>query len=465
MEILIKKWYSFSISFFCCEGNMKKGEIFEITIEGINFKGEGYGSHSGETFYIKGGIPGDIIKGRLTRKKGGKLYGKSLEILKHNDRKIPGLCEKFGECGGCTYLSLPYEDQIKLKEKALKEALKDIPYEKFLGVEKSPNNLYYRNKMEFSFGDEFKGGPLEFGLHKKGSPFSIVDASMCKLISEDLRKITKSVRDYFKELNLKHYNLKTHEGYLRNLILREGNEEILICLVTSSYGDHDLKGFKDMLLSISLDKKIGGIIHVVSDSLSDAIDLKDLNILYGKDYIYEEIWGLKFKISLFSFFQTNSEGVKVLYDKVRKCVGNPEGTILDLYSGVGTIGQVLSKGNKVIGIEIIEDAVLMARENAKLNNLDCEFICGDASLAVKDIKDKISFIVIDPPRPGIGKKGVKNICDFNVKNILYVSCNPNTLCDDLKEFISYGYKVKSVEGVDMFPNTYHLESVVHLEKE
>ncbi|EIA26230.1 Putative tRNA (Uracil-5-)-methyltransferase, partial [Candidatus Arthromitus sp. SFB-4] len=172
----------------------------------------------------------------------------------------------------------------------------------------------------------------------------------------------------------------------------------------------------------------------------------------------------KFKVSIFSFFQTNTEGVKILYNEVKNRVGNPEGTILDLYSGVGTIGQVLSKNNRVIGIEIVEDAVKMAKENAKLNNLNCEFICGDVSQVVKDIKDKISFIVVDPPRAGIGLKSVKNICKFGVQNIVYVSCNPQTLCEDLKEFINNGYKVKNIQGVDMFPNTYHVECIVLMSK-
>ena len=158
--------------------------------------------------------------------------------------------------------------------------------------------------------------------------------------------------------------------------------------------------------------------------------------------------------------------MKVLYGTVKENIKNDEGTILDLYCGTGTIGQILSHGskNKVIGIEIVKDAVIMARENAKLNNLDCEFIEGDVAEVVKNIKDKISFIVVDPPRAGIMEKGVRNICKFNVENIIYVSCNPKTLVEDLKIFLEYGYKVKSIQGVDMFPNTYHLETIVVLYK-
>lgn len=443
---------------------MKKGEIFELDIIGFNFKGEGYGEIDGERYFVKGAIPYEKLKVRFVKSKGGRKICKPIEVLCKSKIEIESSCDKFGDCGGCTYLNLSYDDQIRFKEEALKDIFKEISYEEFLGVLKSPKKFEYRNKMEFSFGDEFKGGPLELGLHKKGNPFGIVPTYNCKLISEDLRKIMRLTVDYFREIGAEAYKLKTHTGYLRNLILREGKDEILLSIVTSSQNDMDFGDFKDRILSLNLQKSIGGIVHIVSDSLSEAINPSKIEIIYGNDFIYEEIFGLKFKVNIFSFFQTNTEGVKILYNEVKNRVGNPEGTILDLYSGVGTIGQVLSKNNKVIGIEIVEDAVKMARENAELNNLDCKFICGDVSQVVKDIKDKISFIVVDPPRAGIGSKGVKNICGFGVQNIVYVSCNPQSLCEDLKIFIDNGYKIKNIQGVDMFSNTYHVECVVLMSK-
>ncbi|BAK81573.1 23S rRNA (uracil(1939)-C(5))-methyltransferase RlmD [Candidatus Arthromitus sp. SFB-rat-Yit] len=439
---------------------MKKGEIFELDIIGFDFKGEGYGEIDGERYFVKGAIPYEKLKVRFVKSKGGRKICKRVGILNKSHIEISPSCDKFGECGGCTYLNISYEDQIKLKEEALRDLLNEINYDSFLGILKSPKEFEYRNKMEFSFGDEFRGGPLELGLHKKGNPFGVVPTYNCKLISEDFRKIMRSTVEYFREIGAEPYKLKTHKGYLRNLVLREGKEEILLSIVTSSQNDMDFREFKDRILSLNLKKSIGGIVHIVSDSLSDAVNPSKIEIIYGNDFVYEEIFELKFKINTFSFFQTNTEGVKVLYNEVKNRVGNPNGTILDLYSGVGTIGQVLSKNNKVIGVEIVEDAVKMAKENAKLNNLCCEFICGDVSQVVKDIKDKISFIVVDPPRAGIGAKGVKNICKFDVENIVYVSCNPQTLRDDLKEFLNNGYKVNNIQAVDMFPNTYHVETVV-----
>lgn len=451
---------------------MKKGENFELDIVGINFNGEGYGELNGEKYFVKSCIPGQKVMVRFIKKKSGRNICKLIECIKDSEISITPICEKFGTCGGCTYLNLSYDDQIKFKEEGMKNLLSEwnIEYKTFKGIAKSPKVFEYRNKMEFSFGDEFKGGELELGLHKKGNPFSIVPTYSCHLISNDFREIMKCTVKYFREVGALPYKLKNHEGYLRNLILRDGRDEIMVCLVTSSQNNFDLTAFKDELISLRLDKKIGGIVHVISDSLSDAIDPKEVNILYGNDYICEEIFGLKFKLNLFSFFQTNTEGMKILYDKIRDNIKNSvsidDGIILDLYCGIGTIGQVISSciKNKVIGIEIVKDAVIMARDNSKLNNLDCEFIEGDVTDTINNIQDKISFIIVDPPRAGIMEKGVKNICKFNVENIIYVSCNPKTLVEDLKVFLNYGYKVETIECVDMFPNTYHVECVVLMTK-
>lgn len=443
---------------------MKKGEILELILTDINFSGECFGEIDGEKYFVKGCVPQDKVKAKFLKNKGGKKICKLEEIIEPSPLNVKPICEKFGQCGGCTYLNLSYESQIEYKEKAILKLLRNegISYEKFLGIEKAPNQFSYRNKMEFSFGDEVKGGQLELGLHKKGNPFGIVPTYDCHLVSEDFRKIMKSTIEYFRNENAVFYNLKNHFGFLRNLVLREGKNEIMVCLVTSSQNEMNLNDFVDLLLGLSLNKKIVSIIHVVSDSLSDAIQPSEFKILYGKDTIEEELFGLKFKINLFSFFQTNTEGMKILYQKVKDKIKNIDGVILDLYSGIGTIGQIVSQENKgkVIGIEIVEDAVKMAKKNVKLNKLDCEFIAGDVTKIVRDINEKIDFIIVDPPRAGITKKGVEDICNFNSKNIIYVSCNPKTLVEDLKTFLNRGYSIKSIECVDMFPNTYHVECVV-----
>ena len=445
---------------------MKKGEIFELEIVGINFSGEGYGEVNEEKYYVKSCIPKEKVKCRYLKVKSGKKMCKLIEKIEESPISINPVCNVFGKCGGCTYLNLTYEDQIKYKEQSFLELLKEhnIRFEKFSGVTKAVSQFKYRNKMEFSFGDEVKDGPLELGLHKKGNPFSIVPTYDCHLVSDDFKEIVKLTIEYFRKLNVKPYKTKNHTGYLRNLILREGKDEILICLVTSSQETLDLNEYKNQILNLKLNKKVGSLLHVISDSLSDAIQPKETYVLHGNDYIYEEVLGLKFKINLFSFFQTNTEGMKLLYEIVRDNIKCNEGVILDLYCGIGTIGQIISTKhkNKVIGIEIVEDAVKMAIENAKLNNLECEFIQGDVTKVVENIKEKISYIVVDPPRSGIMEKGVRNICKFNVENIVYVSCNPKSLMEDLKIFIEERYIIKNINCVDMFPNTYHMETVVLL---
>ncbi len=443
---------------------MKKGQVFELEITGINFNNEGFGEFEGNTYFVKGCIPFEKLKVRFVKIKSGRNMCKIIERVQESPISIKPICGKFGECGGCTYLNLSYDDQIRFKEQALLDLLdsQNIEYEKFLGIIKSPKQFEYRNKMEFSFGDEVKGGQLELGLHKKGNPFSIVPTYDCHLVSEDFRKIMKFTIEYFRERGIKAYKLKNHEGYLRNLILRDGKDEIMICLVTSSQENIDLNSFRDEILKLDLNKKVGSLIHLVSDSLSDAIIPESINVIYGNDYIYEELFGLKFKISLSSFFQTNTEGMKLLYERVRDNVGDIKGAVLDLYCGIGTMGQVLSSKmkNRVIGIEINEDAVKMARENSFLNGLNCEFINGDVTEIIKGMDDDIEVIIIDPPRVGIGGKSVHNVCKFNVKNIIYVSCNPKTLVDDLKVFIENKYKIKTIQGIDMFAGTYHVECVV-----
>lgn len=445
---------------------MKRGEVFDLKIVGIDFKSNGYGIIDNEKYYVKNGLPGETLKVRYTKSKAGKNMCKFIETIEKSEIEIESICDKFKSCGGCTYLNLSYEDQIKFKEKALKDLFDEnnIIYEDFKGVRKAPSIFEYRNKMEFSFGDEVKDGELELGLHKKGNPFAVVPVYECRLVDSDYRIIMKESVNYFRENNLLPYKLKNHRGYLRNLIIRKGKNQLMVALVTSSQESFNLDKYKEMLLKLNLESKINSIIHIVSDSLSDAIQVKEFNLLFGEEYIVEELFGLKFKINLLSFFQTNTEGAEVLYEMVKDHIKNESGRIFDLYCGTGTIGQILSKDSKeeVIGVEIVKEAVDMAINNAKINNLNCKFICGDVAVIIKEIKEKPEVIVIDPPRAGISKDGVRSIASFNAKKIVYVSCGPKSLVEDLKIFIEQNYIIKTVEALDMFPNTYHLETVVLL---
>ncbi len=260
-----------------------------------------------------------------------------------------------------------------------------------------------------------------------------------------------------------------HKGYLRNLVVRKGinTNEMMVNIVTSSQEDFDMTEYKEMLLSLGLEAELVSILHTINDGLADAVNCDELRVLHGRDYIQEELLGLKFKISPFSFFQTNTKGAEELYKIAREFVGeHNDKVVFDLYSGTGTIGQVMAgKAKKVYGIELIEEAVDAANKNAKLNGLtNCEFIAGDVAKTVNKLKAKPDIIIVDPPRPGVHKDAIRDIANFDSKEIVYISCNPKTLVLDLVEFKKYGYEVEKVKLMDMFPNTPHVETVVKIQK-
>ena len=325
--------------------------------------------------------------------------------------------------------------------------------------------------MEFSFGDEYKDGPLSLGLHKKGSTYDILTACDCKIVHEDFTKILTCVLAYFKERNASYYHKISHEGYLRHLLVRraENTGEILVNLVTTSQEEWDLMPLVQEVLGLPLEGKVVGFLHIINDSLADVVKSDETKVLYGQDYFYEELLGLKFKITPFSFFQTNSRGAEVLYSTAREFVGETKDrTIFDLYSGTGTIAQILAPvAKEVIGVEIVEEAVTAAKENAEANGLtNCSFLAGDVLKVIDEIEEKPDFIVLDPPREGIHPKALPKIVDlYRCEKMLYISCKPTSLARDLVEFAKYGYRVEKVCCVDMFPGTVHCETVVLLSQQ
>jgi 23S rRNA (uracil-5-)-methyltransferase RumA len=238
---------------------------------------------------------------------------------------------------------------------------------------------------------------------------------------------------------------------------------MMVNIVTSSQIDFDMTDYKNLLLELPLEAKLVSVLHTTNDGLADAVQCDELRVLHGRDYIQEEVLGLKFKISPFSFFQTNTKGAEELYTMAREFIGDHnDKVVFDLYSGTGTIGQVMAgAAKKVYGIEIIEEAVVAANENAKLNGLtNCKFVAGDVAKTVKNFKVKPDLIIVDPPRPGVHKDAIRDISSFGAKEIVYISCNPKTLVLDLVEFENYVYEIKKVNCMDMFPNTPHVETLV-----
>lgn len=446
---------------------MKKGHIYEGTVERVDFPNKGIIRFEEHNAVVKNTVPGQKVRFQVNKIRKGKCEGRLLEVLERSSMEIEPECPHFAVCGGCTYQNLPYEEQIRLKSNQLRELLDDAIKEPYLfeGVKESPCREMYRNKMEFSFGDEEKDGPLALGMHKRGSFYDIVTVDKCRIVDEDYRKILSCVLDYFKEEKVPFYHKMRHVGYLRHLLVRKGAKtgEILVVLVTSSQMEVPDKPWVERLLKLSLDGELSGILHTYNDSLADVVQSDRTELLYGRDYFYEELLGLKFRISPFSFFQTNSLGAEVLYETARAYIGDTKDKVIfDLYSGTGTIAQMLAPvAEQVVGVEIVEEAVEAAKENARLNGLsNCRFIAGDVLKVVDGLSEKPDLIVLDPPRDGVHPKALQKIIDFGVERIVYISCKPTSLARDLELLQGCGYRVERACGVDMFPFTSHVEAVI-----
>ena len=474
---------------------MKKGQVYEGSVVRVDFPNKGIVCVGDETAVVKNSLPGQKVKFSVNKVRKGKAEGRLLEVTEKSPLETGRTCSLFGLCGGCTYLSLPYEEQLKVKEEQVKRLLDSVLNKQeepwtFEGIKGSPKAYEYRNKMEFSFGDEYKDGPLALGMHKRGSFYDIVTVADCEIVDADYRLILQTVRDYFARAKVSFFHRMSHEGYLRHLLVRKASRtgEILVALVTTSQdpwqgkmalegnlnaldADGLIAGFKDLLLSLEQDGKLigkfAGILHITNDSIADVVQSDHTELLYGQEYFYEELLGLKFKISTFSFFQTNSYSAEVLYQTARDYVGDLGGsdkTVFDLYSGTGTIAQLMAPAaGKVIGVEIVEEAVEAAKKNAAANGLDnCEFIAGDVLKVLDEVEEKPDMIILDPPRDGIHPKALPKIIAYGVDHIVYISCKPTSLVRDLEVFLENGYRVDKAVAVDQFPWTANVETVVLL---
>ncbi len=500
---------------------MKKGQVFEGTVERVDFPNKGVVRTGEGAVIVKNCLPGQKIKLSISKVRSGKAEGCLLEVMDRSPLETGIPCSHFGVCGGCTYLSLPYEEQLKIKETQMKRLLDGALEGRQVswlweGIKGSPAVYEYRNKMEFSFGDEVKDGPLSLGMHKRGSFYDVVTVGDCRIVDGDYRMILQAARDYFAESGAGFYRKMSHEGYLRHLLVRKasGTGEILAALVTTSQNpwqgagaphileavqppenveisqkseelhlqercmdeQHLIKGFLQALLNLERDGllkgRFSGILHIVNDSQADVVQSDRTEVLYGREYFYEELLGLKFKISTFSFFQTNSRGAEVLYETVRDYVGDlgsgqdsiPDKVVFDLYSGTGTIAQLMAPvAHRVIGVEIVEEAVEAARKNAVENGLtNCEFIAGDVLKVLDNLEEKPDLIILDPPRDGVHPKALPKIIRYGVPRIVYISCKPTSLVRDLEVFLGNGYRVEKAAAVDQFPWTANCEAVVLL---
>jgi 23S rRNA (uracil1939-C5)-methyltransferase len=380
-------------------------------------------------------------------------------------------CVHSKECGGCIYQSIAYEDQLVLKAKEVRRHFDEnsIEVDNFLGIEGSPDRYRYRNKMEYTFGDEVKDGELTLGLHKHGHFYSITTTDKCQLVDDDFNTILSASLEFCRKEGYSFYHKKRHEGLLRHLIIRKGRStgEILVNLVTSTEPGLDTKKFVDQMCGLKLSGHVVGVLHTENNKVSDAVIPERVSILWGRDHYNEELLGLKFKVSAFSFFQTNVRAAERLYAESLTMLSDIGGkTVLDLYSGTGTIAQAAAlSAKKVIGIELVEEAVEAARVSAEENKLNnCVFYSGDVLNVLDEIEEAPDIIFIDPPRAGVHPKAMTKILNYGVKEIIYISCNPKTQAKNLVIAKDLGYRIKTLKAYDNFPFTRHTETICLLEK-
>ena len=456
---------------------MKKGVEYTGKVVGISFPNKGKVDCKEEGMAtVKGVIPGQTVRFVVSKKRSGNAVGRLKEVVEKSPMEdVSPACPHFENCGGCAYQTMSYNNQNELKKNMVKNILDNAintDYD-FEGIIGSPVQWGYRNKMEFSFGDEYKDGPLALGMHKRNSFHDIVTVNQCQIVDEDYRKVLDCVLDYCTKRELPFYKKLRHEGYLRHLLVRRTTvtKQMLVAIVTTSDKECEEKAqwneLVEELKKLDLTAKLCGVMHIINDGLADVVKSDETRVLYGDEYIYEELLGLKFKISVFSFFQTNSLGAEVLYSKAREYIGDTKDmTVFDLYSGTGTIAQIIAPvAKKVVGVEIVEEAVEAAKVNAELNGLhNCEFIAGDVLKVIDDLEDKPDMIILDPPRDGINPKALKKIIDFGVDKLVYISCKPTSLARDLEMLQVEGYKVVKAAAIDQFPNTVHVETVALLSK-
>lgn len=457
---------------------MKKGDTLEGLVERIEFPNKGIVTVEDRQVVVKNALPGQRVRFTVNKMRHGKAEGRLLAVVEKSPDETQQACPHFGVCGGCLYQGLQYERQLAIKEEQVKALMSAGGHGERLdfyeGMLASPRAEGYRNKMEFSFGDEVKDGPLALGMHKRGSFYDIVSVSECRLVDGDFRLLLQETLSFFREEGAPFFHKLSHQGYLRHLLVRKAVKtgEILLALVTSSQcellkrpEEEMLSAYAERICGLRLEGKLTGVLHVQNDSLADMVRNDGTRILYGRDYFYEELLGLSFRISPFSFFQTNSLGAEVLYEKTREYIGDMSGKLVfDLYSGTGTIAQLLaSVAKKVVGVEIVEEAVAAARENARGNGLDnVEFLAGDVLKVLDAIPERPDFIVLDPPRDGVHPKALPKIIDYGVENIVYISCKPTSLVRDLAVLEEKGYRLKRWCCVDMFAGTGGVETCILL---
>lgn len=459
---------------------IQKGQDIELTIESLAFGGKGITHVDGLAVFVERVIPGQKVLARIIKKKKSFAEAYPLEVLEKAPNEIEAKCPAFGICGGCRIQNLEYQDQLMEKTRQVRDLIQRVGgFENFLVPDalSSEQAFHYRNKMEFTFtgspwrkhpDDEDK--PFGLGQHIPSRFDKIVHLETCYLQKPIMNEIMNFVFDFGVKYNWEAYNTKTHKGWARNLVLRYGEhtDEIMVNLVTTSYEKKHMQEFKTAILEAF--PQITTLINSINTRLADVAYGEKEEILYGPGLIHDRLGEAEFEISAGAFFQTNTRQAEVLYGEALKGADLQGGEVVyDLYCGTGSIALFLAKkAKKVYGFELIASAIKNARRNAKKQGLDnVEFILGDLKDVLAQETKRIEaadVIVVDPPRAGLHQNVVDDILKVAPKRLVYVSCNPSTLARDLKLFCEIDYELVSVQPVDMFPHTAHIETVAQLRK-
>jgi len=456
---------------------VKKNGVYPLNIDSLSFGGKGVARINDYVIFVKRAIPGDKINARIIKRK--KSYAEAIieSFIDKSNIRIDAPCPHFDYCGGCTWQNLEYQNQLGFKTQIVEDALKHISGVKnnsLLPIIPSTQSFKYRNKMEFSFADkkwlipEDLNNPdiskeFALGLHVPGTFDKIIHIEKCLLQSDNANSILKFVSKYAQDNKLQPYGIRSHEGLLRFLIIRESflTKEIMVNIVTS-YTNEKLKELATLLMKKF--KFISGVVNNINSGKAQIAIGEEEILLVGKATIEDEIPPFRFEISANSFFQTNTEQAKKLYDKVIEFADlNKNELAWDLYCGTGTISLFLAKNCKhVTGFEITQSSVENAINNAKKYNFEnTRFIAGDVINNMNGFNESPDLIVTDPPRSGMHEKVVNSILEIEPKKIVYVSCNPTTMARDLK-LLEKKYIIEKVQPVDMFPQTYHIECISRL---
>ncbi|SPD72359.1 putative enzyme [uncultured Desulfobacterium sp.] len=459
---------------------IKKGEIIELGIDKMAFGGQAVARLDGFVVFVKGGVPGDRLTARIYKKKKDYAEARLVELIGPSPDRVEAPCPYSGHCGGCQWQHVRYESQLGYKKQHVEESMSHIgALEGVLVRDVLPSDriFSYRNKMEFSFSDrrwllpdEFDGSDNEagfaLGLHAPGTYSKVIDMDACLLQMEEGNRILRLVKEYARKSGMPVYGIKSHEGFWRFVTIRHSTafDQWMVNIVTSEERPSVLRPLVEKLVG-----EVPDIISIVNNisrkKAAIAVGQKEI-VLFGGETIRDMIGPFIFHVSANSFFQTNSQGAQKLYQCVKDLAefkGNE--TVLDLYSGTGTIPIfVADKALTVTGIEIAESAVLDARKNCEENGVtNCRFICGDIRDTLSSIDLRPDVLIIDPPRAGMHKEVLAQVMALAPDRIIYVSCNPATMARDLAQMVR-DYEVIEIQPVDMFPHTYHIESVAKLKR-